>query len=155
MSEMEQKSAKEVRGPLNLWKTLQKRCDMFLFVLISLATGQCKKKKVFVFATAEMEIWRLTKSWIFMNEMKRCFSLFAIGRVPPKKTILNACGIQESITTASIRGYPKFVWCTSFSGTVFKKQLGCIQSFYLSTWKKTVSKFRSTFNTASSKYWFQ
>ena len=31
-----------------------------------------------MFATAEMEIWRLTKSWIFMNEMKRCFSLFGI-----------------------------------------------------------------------------
>ena len=33
-----------------------------IFVLINLATGQCKKNNVFVFAAAEMEIWRLTKS---------------------------------------------------------------------------------------------
>ena len=83
-----------------------------------------------------------------MNEMKRCFSLFGIGRVPPKKTILNACGIQESITTPSIRGYPKFVWCTSFSGTLFKKQLGWMHSeFFVYPHGKKQSQILGQFST--------
>lgn len=76
--------------------------------------------------------------------MNRCFSLFGIGGVPLKKTILNSCGIQESITTQSIRDIQNLFGVPPFQGTTWMHS----ECLFVHMGKKT-SNFRSIFNTAS------